>query len=298
MDLLKAELARREAAEEMERVNRDADKIRARCGRLIEFVKEFWPVLEPNATFVNNWHIQAICEHLEAVTDGRVNRLLITVPPGSMKSLLVSVFWQAWEWGPAGKPFLRYLSTAFNDGPVLRDAGKFLNLVTSEKFQALWPLRLERSALTAMENEARGDRRAVAFGSLTSQRGDRLVIDDPHSTTTAKSDVERFKTTRQFREGALNRLNDAQRSAIVVIMQRLHEEDLAGVILALKMGFVHLMLLLTPYLRGTLVHAVMHAVFGERVRDDIGVPARGDACVKRLDVAGHRRVGVLGRRWP
>jgi len=226
----------------MERVNRDADKIRARCGRLIEFVKEFWPVLEPNATFVNNWHIQAICEHLEAVTDGRVNRLLITVPPGSMKSLLVSVFWQAWEWGPAGKPFLRYLSTAFNDGPALRDAGKFLNLVTSEKFQALWPLRLDRSALTAMENEARGDRRAVAFGSLTSQRGDRLVIDDPHSTTTAESDVERFKTTRQFREGALNRLNDAQRSAIVVIMQRLHEEDLAGVILALKMGFVHLML--------------------------------------------------------
>ena len=242
LDLLKAELARREAAEEMERVNRDADKIRARCGRLIEFVKEFWPVLEPNATFVNNWHIQAICEHLEAVTDGRINRLLITVPPGSMKSLLVSVFWQAWEWGPAGKPFLRYLSTAFNDGPVLRDAGKFLNLVTSEKFQALWPLRLDRSALTAMENEARGDRRAVAFGSLTSQRGDRLVIDDPHSTTTAESDVERFKTTRQFREGALNRLNDAQRSAIVVIMQRLHEEDLAGVILALKMGFVHLML--------------------------------------------------------
>ena len=242
MDLLKAELARREAAEEMERVNRDADAICARCGRLIEFVKEFWPVLEPNATFVNNWHIQAICEHLEAVTDGRINRLLITVPPGSMKSLLVSVFWQAWEWGPAGKPFLRYLSTAFNDGPALRDAGKFLNLVTSEKFQALWPLRLDRSALTAMENEARGDRRAVAFGSLTSQRGDRLVIDDPHSTTTAESDVERFKTTRQFREGALNRLNDAQRSAIVVIMQRLHEEDLAGVILALKMGFVHLML--------------------------------------------------------
>jgi predicted phage terminase large subunit-like protein len=93
-----------------------------------------------------------------------------------------------------------------------------------------------------MENEARGDRRAVAFGSLTSQRGDRLVIDDPHSTTTAESDTERFKTTRQFREGALNRLNDPQKSAIVVIMQRLHEDDMAGVILKLKMGFVHLML--------------------------------------------------------
>ena len=107
-------------------------------------------------------------------------------------------------------PFLRYLSTAFNDGPVLRDAGKVLNLITSDWFQALWPdLRLTRTALTAMENSARGDRRAVAFGSLTSQRGDRLVTDDPHSTTKAKSDVERNKTTRQFREGVLNRLNDA-----------------------------------------------------------------------------------------
>ncbi len=235
LTVFKRELAKREVAEH-------ADEIKARCGRLIDFVREFWSILEPNATFVENWHIHAICDHLEAVTAGRITRLLITVPPGSMKSLLVSVFWQAWEWGPAGKPFLRYLSTAFNDGPVLRDAGKFLNLVTSEKFQALWPLKIERTALTAMENSARGDRRAVAFGSLTSQRGDRLVIDDPHSTTTAESDVERFKTTRQFREGALNRLNDAQRSAIVVIMQRLHEEDLAGVILKLKMGFVHLML--------------------------------------------------------
>ena len=243
LELLKAELARREAAEELERVNRDAEAIRARCRTLAGFVREAWHVLEPNTTYVHNWHIDAICEHLEAVTDGRINRLLITVPPGSMKSLLVSVFWQAWEWGPAGKPFLRYLSTAFNDGPVLRDAGKVLNLITSEWFQALWPdLKLTRTALTAMENSARGDRRAVAFGSLTSQRGDRLVIDDPHSTTTAESDTERTKTTRQFREGALNRLNDAQRSAIVVIMQRLHEDDLAGVILKLKMGFTHLML--------------------------------------------------------
>ena len=128
LEQLKAELARREAAEELERVNRDAEAIRARCRTLAGFVREAWHVLEPNTTYVHNWHIDAICEHLEAVTDGRINRLLITVPPGSMKSLLVSVFWQAWEWGPAGKPFLRYLSTAFNDGPVLRDAGKVLNL--------------------------------------------------------------------------------------------------------------------------------------------------------------------------
>lgn len=240
---VRAEIARRKAEQERQEFEENAAEVRARCQSLVGFVREFWSVLEPNATYVHNWHIDAVCQHLDAVTDGRINRLLINVPPGSMKSLLVSVFWQAWEWGPKGKSSLRYLSTAFNDGPVLRDASKFLNLVTSEKYRALWPeVQLTRSALSVMENSATGERRAVAFGSLTSQRGDRLVIDDPHSTTTAESDTERNKTTRQFREGALNRLNDPERSAIVVIMQRLHQDDISGIIMSLKMGFVHLML--------------------------------------------------------
>jgi predicted phage terminase large subunit-like protein len=82
----------------------------------------------------------------------------------------------------------------------------------------------------------------VPFGSLTSQRGDRLIIDDPHSTETAESEVERNNTTRKFREGAQNRLNDQKRSAIVVIMQRLHEADISGVIASLGMDYVHLCL--------------------------------------------------------
>lgn len=239
---VKAEIARRKAERDRERVAKDADAIRARCTTLMGFVREFWDILEPNNPFVDNWHLHAIAEHLEAVTDGRIQFLLINVPPGSMKSLMVSVFWQAWEWGPKGLAHLRIITTAFNDGPVERDAAKFLALIESERFQALWPIELERSGLKVIENAAKGDRRAVAFGSLTSQRGNRLIIDDPHSTTTAESDVEREKTTRQFREGALSRLNDQRRDAIVVIMQRLHTDDISGVILKLKMGFVHLRL--------------------------------------------------------
>jgi predicted phage terminase large subunit-like protein len=82
----------------------------------------------------------------------------------------------------------------------------------------------------------------VPFQSLTSQRGDRLIIDDPHSVNTAESDKERANTTRRFKEGALNRLNNQVSSAIVIVMQRLHENDVSGVILAGKMGYVHLML--------------------------------------------------------
>ena len=98
----------------------------------------------------------AICQHLEAVTDGRITRLLINVPPGSMKSLLVSVFWPAWEWGPKGLRSLRYLATAFNDGPTTRDSRKTRDLILSEWFQSLWPeVQLSRAGETSFGNTSR-----------------------------------------------------------------------------------------------------------------------------------------------
>ena len=241
--MIRAEIARREAERQRRDVETNAEAIRARCATLAGFVREAWHVLEPNARYVHSWHIDAICAHLEAVTAGRINRLLINVPPGSMKSLLVSVLWQAWEWGPKGLRSMRFLTTAFNDGPVTRDTRKCRDLMLSEWFRALWPeVRLTRTGETSFANSDTGTREGVAFGSLTSQRGDRLIIDDPHSTETAESEAERQRTTRKFREGALNRLNDQERSAIVVIMQRLHDEDVAGVIVKLNLGYVHLCL--------------------------------------------------------
>lgn len=185
--------------------------------------------------------MDALCAHLEAITDGRINRLLANVPPGSSKSLIVSVMWNAWEWGPKGLRSLRYLTTAFNDGPVKRDTRKCRDLILSDWYRSLWPeVVLTRTGETSFANSNTGTREGVAFGSLTSQRGDRLIIDDPHSTETAESPTERVNTTRKFREGATNRLNDQERSAIVVIMQRLHDEDISGTILKLGMGYVHL----------------------------------------------------------
>jgi predicted phage terminase large subunit-like protein len=240
---IEAEINRRTL--DRERLERDQSiaAVRGRCETLVGFVREAWHVLEPNARFVHNWHIDAICQHLEAVTDGRINRLLINVPPGSMKSLLVSVFWQAWEWGPRGKPALRYLATAFNEIPVKRDTRKTRDLMLSEWYRKHWPeVVLTRTAELSFANKATGNREGIAFGSLTSQRGDRLLIDDPHSVDTADSDDVRAATIRKFREGAINRLNDQEKSAIVVIMQRLHEDDVSGTILKLNMGYVHVML--------------------------------------------------------
>lgn len=240
---VRAEKARRVAEREQRDTEKNAEAIRGRCKTLVGFVREAWHVLEPNATYVHSWHIAAICEHLEAVTAGKITRLLINVPPGSMKSLLVSVLWPAWEWGPQSLPSLRYLTTAFNDGPVKRDTRKCRDLIASKWFQTLWPaVRLTRTGETSFANDSTGTREGVAFGSLTSQRGDRLIIDDPHSTDTAESPAERLATTRRFREGAQNRLNDQKRSAIVIVMQRLHKDDVSGVIEQLKMDYVVLCL--------------------------------------------------------
>lgn len=242
MRAIRAEKQRRAELAERERVSRDAEAIRSRCTRLAAFVREAWHVLHPNTTYVHGWHIDAICEHLEAISDGRINRLLINVPPGTMKSLLVSVFWPAWEW--TTRPSLSYLTTSYSEGYVKRDSRRMRDLVGSDWYQSLWgdKVTLSRTAEISFENTARGFREGKPFASLTGGRGDRVIIDDPHSTETAESPTERENTTRIFRESVPTRLNDPVRSAIVVIMQRLHEADVSGQILALKLGYEHLML--------------------------------------------------------
>jgi hypothetical protein len=116
------------------------------------------------------------------------------------------------------------------------------DLVSSEWYQSLWPVPLSRVAEMSFENSAHGFREAKPFASLTGGRGDRVIIDDPHSTETAESETERTRTTRIFRESVPSRMIDPKASAIVIIMQRLHENDVTGQALALKLGYVHLML--------------------------------------------------------
>src|SRR5690606_34153287 len=113
------------------------------CSRsLSEFVKLAWPVLEPGQPYVHGWHMDAICEHLEAITSGEINRLLINVPPGTSKSTLVSVFWPAWEWGAKKLPNKRFISASHEQGLAVRDALKMRRLIQSEWYQGLWGITL------------------------------------------------------------------------------------------------------------------------------------------------------------
>jgi predicted phage terminase large subunit-like protein len=240
---VRAALARKRYDRERGMIDGSLAAVRTRCERsFLQFVREAWPVLEPRTRFVHSWHIDAICDHLEAVSAGIINRLLINVPPGAMKSLLCSVLWPAWEWGPKAMTSYRYISTSYAEGAVARDCRKMRMLITSDWYQRHWPsVDLIRAGELSFENSLTGTRDGVAFGSLTNKRGDRLIIDDPHSAEKAESSTDRERAVRRFREGAVNRLNDQQSSAIVIIMQRLNEADLSGEILASGgLGYTHL----------------------------------------------------------
>ncbi|AZV00263.1 phage terminase large subunit [Paracoccus kondratievae] len=225
----------------------EADRLaieRELCRRsLADFAKLAWPILEPATPLKWGWALDAICQHLEAVSDGRINRLLMNVPPGTMKSLLTAVIWPAWEWGPRGMPEKRFISTAHKQDLAVRDNLKCRRLIQSEWYQARWPLALtsDQNAKTKFENDKTGFREAMAFTSMTGARGDRVILDDPLSADDANSQAALLAAERTFLEALPTRVNNEQ-SAIVVIMQRLHEQDTSGLILSQGLPYTHLCL--------------------------------------------------------
>lgn len=242
LERFEAERNRRALERERQGLSGNTDQVKANCKRLVGFIREAWHILEPNNPYTHGWHIDAISEHLEAISLGQITRLVINEPPGCMKSLIASVMWECWEWGPFGRPELRYLTTSYQEGYAKRDARRMRDLVSSEWYQALWPIRLIRAGETSFENTARGGREAKPFASLTAGRGNRVVIDDPHSTEMAESDADRERSTRIFRESVTSRLNNPKSDAILVIMHRLHSNDLCGVIDRLGLDYVKLIL--------------------------------------------------------
>ena len=207
------------------------------------FVRAAWHVLEPVSPLKWGWSLDAICDHLEAVTAGEVKRLLINVPPGCMKSLLVGVLWPAWEWGPRGRPGTRYLGTAHKQDLAVRDNLKCRRLIQSDWYQTRWPMKLtgDQNAKTKFENDSTGFREAMAFGSMTGSRGDRVLLDDPLSVDHANSDADLKSAEITFTEALPTRVNNDD-SAIVVIMQRLNEKDTSGIIIKRDLGYTHLCL--------------------------------------------------------
>lgn len=216
-------------------------------GSLIEFAEYVWPVVEPAIPFVRGWVIEAIAEHLEAVTRGDIKRLLINVPPGFTKSLMTDVFWPAWIWGPQNRPWYRFMCAAYSNHLTERDNMRCRNVVISDRYQRLWGSRFgisnEQFTKVKFANTKTGWKLATSVGGIgTGERADIVIIDDPNNPLEMEFEATRNHTNMWFTEIIPDRLNNPRESAIVVIQQRTHEEDVSGTAISREMGYTHLMI--------------------------------------------------------
>ena len=228
----------------LDMIRREKER-RAASASLYEFVKQSWHVVEPGVPFIPSWHIEEICEHLEAVTAGQLRKLLINIPPRHSKSTIVSVMWPMWEW--LTDPAHKYLCASYSGNLSIRDNLKSRRLVQSPWYQERWghlfKLAGDQNAKQRFENDKTGYRLATSVGgTATGEGGSRLILDDPHSAQEAQSDVIRGSAIEWFDVVWSTRLNDPKRDAMVTIMQRLHEKDISGHILEDIGGWEHLMI--------------------------------------------------------
>lgn len=208
---------------------REARKYRTHAG----FTQGAWHIIEPGTPFIDNWHLHAISAHLEAVSEGYIKLLIVNIPPRHMKSIGISVTWCPWEWGPRGKPYIRWLYASYAAPLSIRDSLKARRIIQSNWYQRLWgeqvQLAGDQNAKLRFENTATGYRLATSVGGVgTGEGGDRIVVDDPHNVNEAESEPVRKSTVEWWSKSMSTRINNAEIGAHVIVMQRVHERDLSG----------------------------------------------------------------------
>jgi predicted phage terminase large subunit-like protein len=210
---------------------------------LSSFVKAAWHLVEPATPLVWSWHLEAICLHLQAVTEGRIRKLIINVPPRTGKSTIVSVLWPCWEW--ARNPAVRMMFASYAQQLSLRDSVRRRLVIQSEWFQERWPnvkLSGDQNVKHEFQNISLGYMVATSTGgTVTGRGGDRLVLDDPNDATQMESEVQRESALTWFDLQWSTRGNNPATYCEVIIQQRTHEQDITGH--ALRQGeWVHLKL--------------------------------------------------------
>lgn len=218
---------------------------------LRSFVRGAWSSID-SSQFQESWALDALCDHLEAVTRGHIKRLLINFPPRCGKSNVASIAWPAWTWAQSERSFVsgpnvRFLCGSYNHTLALQHSNSNRRLLSSPFYQTYWAdrfaLMADQNSKTQYDNDAGGKRIATSVGgTLVGLGGDVCLVDDPHNTEEVESESDRERALSWWNELSSTRLNDPRQSAIVVVMQRLHEEDVSGAILSGDEEYVHLML--------------------------------------------------------
>jgi predicted phage terminase large subunit-like protein len=244
--------------------------IREECEALLyrqsfgEFIPAAWRHAAEPKVFLSNWHIDLLADHLMAVARREIEGpgpLVFTMPPRHMKSRAVNVFFPAWVWaqdpdpdhqghgfnvrpGTLSGPGVKFAHLSYVQKLSNEQSDACRKLVSSDWYQARWgqQCQLDRDQIDLFSNRAGGERRAMSFSSLTGFGADIIVVDDAHDMKTVDSEVAREAVLRTWDEVLQTRLNDPKTGIFIVIMQRSHERDLIGHILAKEFNGMHVCL--------------------------------------------------------
>ncbi|PHJ94201.1 hypothetical protein VF09_37135, partial [Nostoc linckia z9] len=205
------------------------------------FTERCFREVSPAQSYRHSWHMDALTYRLNEVIAGRCRRLLITLPPRSLKSLSASIALPAWLLGR--EPHKRVICVSYANDLTVAHSNSFRAVVNSAWYRQLFPaMRIDakKDTETELRTTLGGFRLSTTVGgSLTGRGGSLVVIDDPMKAADAHSEAARRKVNTWFDETVLSRLDDKRNDAIIIVMQRLHVDDLAGHVLQ-SGGWTHL----------------------------------------------------------
>src|SRR6202011_2786891 len=188
--------------------------------------------LNPQTELAMNWHVEVIAAKLTAVRHGKIPRLIINLPPRHLKSLLASIAFPAWCLGH--DPSAQILCVSYAQDLADKLSRDCRHILASDWYRGIFPPRLspQRAAMPEFDTTAQGCRLATSVGGVLTGRGaDIVIIDDPLKPEEALSQAQRQAANEWYDHTLYSRLNDKLAGAIVLIMHRLHEDDLAGHVL-------------------------------------------------------------------
>ena len=256
----------------------EIDRICAGAIPLRDYVRQAWAVIEPSTPLVWGWHLDAIADFLEAVANGEIRRLVITMPPRHCKSIYTAVCFPTWLW--TFRPNCKFLSASYSHDLSKRDAVRSRRLIQSRWYQRKWghmfTLSDDQNEKMRYDNDHAGHRIATSVGGVaTGEGGDIRLIDDAHKADEAQSDAVRTSDVEWWREVWSSRVTDPKTSAEIIMGQRVHERDIPGVALHDVGGYVHLNL---PGRYEPRHRCVVHVRTGEPIAPNPADERAGDFC--------------------
>jgi predicted phage terminase large subunit-like protein len=217
--------------------------VNAKCYKnFYSFFQKSWEIIEPSTKLCTNWHHELIAEYLKACYLRQIKRLIINVPPRTLKSSEITIAFPCWVW--ANKPSEKFLCASYNHDLSMKHADKRRSIITSDWYrQAYANFEIEKDTDKDFRNSKKGHFRSTSLlGSATGEGGNWIIIDDPHDAQKVTSDVTRKKEVDTFNTKFTTRLDDKENGVIIIVMQRLHENDLTGHLLSERKGYEHLCL--------------------------------------------------------